>query len=361
MENQPVATEAQAQPAVERKTPASMSEAITGIREVIARSSAAPKEQTVEAKGEKEVPCTECEEEKRAREAAAASQPKRRYYIVDEETGNKIPAVYTSEGKEFVPETIEQLQTWTGLGIHAGERLKSVKEKEAFLKQNEAVVKELVQAMKDGRIVVNGQGLPALGDNGQPAAGMTPDDEEGADDIITDPVIIRQGNKIKALEKEIADLKALSGTLTKAFVDEKVGVVEKSIRGEMDSLKGEYPLAYRRQQDVWKLLSETREEDGAPRYDVKTAMQKVHEDHLQGLREYVSQHPEFIEKDKIVAEGVKQYLAQKARTDEAPVSSPSGTPTVATPAEPPKAKTLHEAAVNIASFLQSKKAQGNRV
>ena len=337
-----------------------MSEAIAGVREYIARSSTPPLEQQVEAKSETETapkaPCNECAEKAKEAQAEAAQQ-KRRFFIFDEETGEKIPAVWNSEGKEYVPETVDQIQTWTGLGIHAGERLKGIKEREAFLKQNEGVVKQLVEAMRDGRLSIKGEDFaPAKTPQ---APGMTLQDEP-EDELVTDPAILRHRAEIAFLKKKSQDLESAVGTLTKLYMNKEVKSEETKIRNEMASLQKDYPLAYKRQQDVWALLAQ-QGEDGSLTYNVQSAMQKVNSELIQGFREFIKEHPEFIERDKIKTEGVQQYLAEKSQKEESPVASPSGTPVVANTAEPMKPKTLHEAAVKIASFLQSKQEQGKKL
>ena len=79
-----------------------------GISDLVAESIASPKEKKeVIAEGEKE-PCETCDEKKEA----AKQGPKTRLFILDKETGQEIPAVFKSEGKERIPDSADKLLTW---------------------------------------------------------------------------------------------------------------------------------------------------------------------------------------------------------------------------------------------------------
>ena len=334
------------------KPPSSMREAIDGTKAIMAAKPGDPfADLSVEKKPDTEVkaaeePCEGCEEEKKAQLEAAKAKPKGRLFIVDEETGEKIPAVFSSEGKEYVPETMDTLKTWTGLGIHANKRLEEVK-------ASEGIVKMILQAQKEGRLVIKD---PV---DGRPSPKETaPVTEEEDDEIITDPEVFKERQKRKAAEQRIGSLEKNVEMLTKMVTMKQINETEVEIRKEIDDCSKEFPLGKKREPEVWRLLAKV-DDEGKPMYDTKSAMRIVHEAAIKDLREWVGEHPEFVEKDKIKKEGIQQYLREKEEKEKAPVASPSGLPAgkIGAPEED-EVKGIHGAVEKMKSYMASKKEAG---
>lgn len=322
--------------------PSGMKGIAEGIRTLVAESTASPaaaKEAVVESE---EKPCVECEE----KEAEAAKAAKKsRLFIVDKETGQEIPAVFTSEGKDYEADSVDKLKTWTGLGIHANRRLEE-------LKKFEEPVKMVLRAIEEGRIVIKDKvdSSPPVTEKVEEAAS---EDEE---DLITDPAVLKERQKRQALEGEVKELKKTIDSLKVFVVSSKTDEMKKQIESEIEQLSKTYPLGKKRSKEVWKLLAEIGE-DGAPAYTVETAMKTVHEQNLSDFQEWTKDHPEFIEKDKIKKEGIQEYLKDKEEKEKAPVSAPSATGTGAVVEAKPEIKGMKDAVSKMKDFLkQSTKA-----
>jgi hypothetical protein len=326
-------------------TPSGMEGIAEGIRSLVAESTASPEtKKEVGAEGEKE-PCVTCEEKAKAGEPEA---PKSRFFIIDKETGQEVPAVFKSEGKVHVPDSVDKILTWTGMGIHANRRLEQVKGYEEF-------VKMLIQAKQDGRLIIKDE------KSSSPSRGEKVEDKESEDDeIITDPVVLAERKKRQLLEGQIKELTKTVDSLKAFVINTKTSEMKQQIETEMDKFSKSYPLGKKRSNQVWKLLAEVSE-DGSPTYDVETAMKKVHEESLKEFKEWIKEHPEFVEKDKIKTEGVQEYLKEKEEKEAAPVSSPSGAPAAVSKGKAgEEIKSMADAVGKIKDLLKSSSEAGKK-
>jgi len=294
------------------QTPSGMRGIAEGVRNLVAESNVSPEsKKEIVAEGEKE-PCETCDEAKDAEKEA----PKSRFFILDKETGQETPAVFKSEGKEHVPDSVDKLLTWTGMGIHANRRLEDLKGYEEF-------VKTLIKAKQEGRLIIKDE-TPSSPSEEERAGGEEPEEDE----TIMDPAVLKERKRRIALEGELKELKKGFDGLKNFVLQSKTSEMKREIESEMDKFSKTYPLGKKRAKDVWKLLGDVGE-DGVPAYTVEQAMKKVHEQSVGDLRDWIKEHPEFIEAGKIKTEGVQEYLKDKEQKEKAPVSSPSGVSTAA--------------------------------
>lgn len=292
------------------QTPSGMKGIPEGIRQLVAESETSPeKKKEVSAEGEKE-PCETCDEEKGAKEA-----PKVRFYIKDAETGQEIPAVFKSEGKEHIPDSVDKILTWTGMGIHANRRLEEIKGYEPF-------VKELIKAKEEGRLIIKDGKLSSPSD-----AEKVESEEPEEDETLTDPAVIAERKKRQVLEGHVKELKETVDSLKAFIINTKTAEMKKEIESEIGKFSKTYPFGGKRPKEVWRLLAEVGE-DGVPTHTVESAMKKVHEDSSGELKAWAREHPEFIDIDtkKLQQEGIQKYLEEKEEREKHPVSSPSGVP-----------------------------------
>jgi hypothetical protein len=147
--------------------------------------------------------------------------------------------------------------------------------------------------------------------------------------------------EIKALRAEVAtskkDFEAMRGLYTEAWLRDQKGQLDVEIAKH----KKAFPLA--REKDLWPLLGETTgvDEKGnpIPKYSVEDAMKTLHGQELERFTSFKNEHPEFVDKQEIIA----AYLKEKSGKETAPVASPSGTPA---PSPAPAAKkyaNVHDA------------------
>ena len=326
-------------------TPSGMKGIAEGIGNLLAESDTSPKEKKeVSAEGEKE-PCVTCDEEK---EQLKKEAPKTRFFIIDKETGREIPAVFKSGGKEYIPDSVDKLQTWTGLGIHANRELERIKDVEGF-------VKLLKKAQDEGRLIIKDESSSSPSDE-EKAEGEKPEDE-----ILTDPAVISLRKELKAVKNENKELKNKIDAWIQYQMKKTATDTRKEIEEEIKKFSKEYPLGEKRSQAVWRLLAEVDESD-FPVHTVESAMKKIHEESLVEFREYLKEHPEFIEKDKIGKEAIVGYLKEKEEQEKHPVSSPSGVSAGAGPAkEEPQIRGVADIPVKIKELLASSKEAAGKV
>lgn len=322
--------------------PSGMEGIAEGISDLIAESKTGPEvKKEVLAEGEKK-PCVTCDEKKEA----AKEAPKARLFIVDKETGQEIPAVFKSEGKEHIPDTADKLLTWAGMGIHANRRLEEVKGLKEF-------VDILKKAKQEGRLIIKDE-------SASPSRTEKVETEELEDETLTDPVVIAERKKRQALEGEVKELQKTVDSLKSFVLQTKTTEMKNEIEGEIEKFSKDYSLGKRRVREVWKLLAEVGEE-GAPTYSVKEAMKKVHGDTLVEIKEYLNEHPELVEKDKISKEAVTQYLSEKEENEKHPVSSPSGTPVSTGGQETEEIKSMEDAVKKMKQVLASSREAGAKI
>ena len=328
-------------------TPSGMRGIAEGVRNLVAESVASPEtKKEVDTEGEKE-PCVTCDEKEKEK-AGAEKAPKSRFFITDKETGQEIPAVFKSEGKEHIPDSVDKILTWTGMGIHANRRLEQIKGYEEF-------VKMLIKAKEEGRLIIKDE------KSSSPSAEEKVEDEKSEDDeILTDPAVLSERRKRQLLEAEIKELTKTVDSLKTFVITAKTSEVKREIDGEIEKFSKDYPLGKKRSNQVWKLLAEVGE-DGSPTYGVEEAMKKVHEESVAELKEYVKEHPEFVEKDKIKKEGIQEYLKEKEENETAPVSSPGGAPAAVAKGKPgEEIKSMRDAVGKIKDLLKSSSEAGKK-
>ena len=321
-----------------------------GVRNLVAETTASPGKKEVGAEGEKE-PCKPCGEGKTDKEILGEEKaPTPRFFIVDKETGREIPAVFKSEGKDYIPDSVEKLLTWTGLGIHSNKRAEEIKGYEPF-------VKMLLKAKEEGRLIIKdeGDGSRSQKEDVEEAAPESEDEE-----ILTDPALLSERKKRAALEGEVKELRKTVDSLKSFVINAKTSEMKLEIETEIDQFSKQYPLGKKKANEVWKRLAEV-DEDGKPVYTVEQAMKKVHEDSLFEFKDWIKEHPEFVEKDNIKKEAVVEYLKSKEEKEKAPVSSPSGAPISAAGSPKDEIKGIADIPDRIKKLLDSSKAAGKKL
>ena len=289
-------------------TPSGMSGIAEGIEDLLAESAASPEKKKEAAAEGGEEPCETCDEEKETNEKA----PKVRFYIKDAETGQEIPAVFKSGGKEHIPDSIDKLMTWTGMGIHANRTLEEVKGIKEF-------VNLLKKAHKEGRLIIKDDS------DSSPSVKEKVEEEDTEDEILTDPVVLKERKKRQELEGQVKSLQKTVDVLKAFLFKNQTAEIKKEIEMDIERFSKKYPLGKKRASEVWKLLGQV-DEDDRPVYSVESAMKEVHEKTLSELKEFIKEHPELIEKDKISQEAIAAYLKEKEEKEKHPVSAPSGVP-----------------------------------
>lgn len=324
------------------QVPSGMKGIAEGIENLLAEGSASPeKKKEVPAEGEKE-PCVTCDEAQK--EVTKALGP--RLFIVDKETGQEIPAVFKSGGKEHIPDTADKLLTWAGMGIHANRQLEEVKEVKAF-------VDVLKKAQAEGRLIIKDE-------SDSPSGTEKVKTDKLEDETLTDPAVISLRKDLRTVQEENKELRKTVDSLKNFVLHTKTSEMKKEIEDEIEKFSKTYPLGKRRAESVWKLLAELNDE-GAPAYTVEEAMKKVHEGTLSDLKGYIKEHPELVEKDKISQEAIAQYLTEKEENEKHPVSSPSGSPVVTGGRKPEEMKGVKDIAPRIKEFLASSQEAGKKV
>jgi len=324
----------------EARTPSGMEGIAEGIRNLVAEGNARPEEKKEASAESEEEPCETCDE----KTEVAKEGPKARLFIVDKETGQEIPAVFKSEGKEYIPEAADKLLTWAGMGIHANRRLEEVKDLKGF-------VDVLRKAQAEGRLIIKDESEGPSGKEKEAS-------DEPEDETLTDPAIISLRKDLKSSREEVQELKKTIDALKGFVLSSKSAEVKKEIENEIEKNAGKYPLGKRRSKEVWKLLAETNDE--GPVYTVEEAMRKVHEDSLAEFKDYLKEHPELVEKDKISKEAVAQYLSEKEENEKHPVSSPSGSPTPSGAGKTEEIKSMADAVAKMKEVFASSKGAGGK-
>lgn len=242
-------------------------------------------------------------------------------FIVDEK-GNKKPFVFKADGKEYAPEDIEKVLTWSSLGVHANEKLEDANKKMAEYKAAEELIKTLRTAMSEGRLVIDGK-----------VAGDKPKDEsleEEDEDDYTDPEIKKMQTQLKDANKEIGNLKEYEFKKMlkeqKASLDSEIAKAREKHFGVLVEGDEGTPVG------VWKLLAETNP-DGSPKYNPEQASEASHKSILSFVKGFLKSHPEVLDADmlKEIIKGRKDvvdkdeiYLqALKEKEGDAPVGGPS--------------------------------------
>jgi len=313
-----------------------------GISDLVAESITSPKEKKeVLAEGEKK-PCETCDEKKEA----AKEGPKVRFFIVDKETGREIPAVFKSGGKEHIPDTADKLLTWAGMGIHANRTIEETKGMKEF-------VDILRRAKEEGRLIIKDE-------SSSPSPKDKVEIEEPGDDTLTDPAVLSLRKDFKAMQDENKELRKTVDSLKTFVLQSKTSEMKQQIETEIDSVSKNYPLGKRRVSQVWKLLAEV-DEEGVPTYSVEEAMKKVHGDTLVEIKDYLKDHPELVEKDRISKDAIAQYLSEKEENEKHPVSSPSGTPVATGGGKTEEIKSMADAVEKMKQVLASSGEAGAKV
>jgi hypothetical protein len=276
------------------------------------------------SKSEESIPGSDKKEE--AEKAAV----KAGFFVLDDK-GNKVPIVIKADGKEYPVDSIDKLQTWASMGIHANTRLEDIKKSEGMLEK-------IMDAIASGRVAVKDGKLVAIPQGQQPTSAVaeTPAKAEETDEFESPEM-----KRVKALETDLAkakkDFEAMRGLYTEAWLRDQKGQLDTEIAKH----KKAFPLA--REKDLWPLLGETvgvdEKGDPIPKYSVEDAMKTLHGQELERFTSFKNEHPEFVDKQEIIA----AYLKEKSGKETAPVSSPSGTPA---PSPAPAAKkyaNVHDA------------------
>ena len=311
-----------------------------GVRNLVAETTAGPKEKKASAEGEKE-PCKTCGEGKTDEEILGEA-PKTRFFIVDKETGREVPAVFKSEGKDYIPDSIDKMLTWTGLGIHSNKRAEQMRGYEEF-------VKMLLKAKEEGRLVIKDEEIASSRSKKEDVEEPTSEDDE----ILTDPALLSERKKRIALERKVEEI-------TRYTINKDVNAMKREIEAEIDKFSKQYPLGKKRKKDVWSLLAEN-DEDGRPIYTVEQAMKKVHSDNEIEIKEHIKDYPEFVDVDKIKKEAVIEYLKDKEEKEKAPVSAPSGGPVRTGGSPKDEIKGIADIPLKIKQLLESSKAAGKKL
>ena len=317
-----------------------------GVRNLVAETTAGPKKKEAVAEGEKK-PCKTCGEGKTDEEILGEG-PKTRFFIVDKETGREVPAVFKSEGKDYIPDSIDKMLTWTGLGIHSNKRAEQMRGYEEF-------VKMLLKAKEEGRLIIKDEEIPSRSEKENVEEPTSEDDE-----ILTDPALLSERKKRTVLEGELKKLRKTVDSLKSFVINEKTSEMKREVETEIDQFSKQYPLGKKRANQVWKNLAEI-DEDGKPVYTVEQAMKKVHEESIVELKGWVKEHPEFVEEDKIKKEAIVEYLKDKEEKEQAPVSAPSGAPVRAGGGPKEKIKGIADIPLKIKQLLESSKAAGKKL
>jgi len=317
-----------------------------GVRNLVAETTAGPKKKEAAAEGERE-PCKTCGEGKTDEEILGEA-PKTRFFIVDKETGREVPAVFKSEGKDYIPDSIDKMLTWTGLGIHSNKRAEQMRGYEEF-------VKMLLKAKEEGRLIIKDEEIASRSEKENVEEPTSEDDE-----ILTDPALLSERKKRTVLEGELKKLRKTVDSLKSFVINEKTSEMKREVETEIDQFSKQYPLGKKRANQVWKNLAEI-DEDGKPVYTVEQAMKKVHQESIVELKGWVKEHPEFVEEDKIKKEAIVEYLKDKEEKEQAPVSAPSGAPVRTGGGPKEKIKGIADIPLKIKQLLESSKAAGKKL
>jgi hypothetical protein len=355
----------------DRNAPSNWDEAREQIKELFSEEAKGETETEAlpTAEGEKEKkPCETCPDEKgqvEAKEQGAEEAQVPHLWIIDE-AGMKVPAIFKADGKVYVPDHPEQISTWIGHGIHSSTRNADLNRREKELNEAAAVVNMLKKAYEEGRLVVKdappGKGQPSAKEEVEPE----PEEEE---DILTDPVILKERMARKSLEKKLEEIasklektSAESEEFKKAYLKEKIAVVYNELKKDMESHAKKYPLAVttKNEKRVWELLAEKDEQGQLVYPDVESAMKAVHEEEIKAFRQYVKENPDLVkeEKDKIIT----KFLEDQKAKNEAPVASPSGAPAGSGPtSEFGEIKGMKDAIPIMKKFLAETKSAGEKI
>jgi len=317
----------------ERVSPKSLRDAFSSFEVEQAREAERPAAEPSKAKEEvqdkgkvEKEPCPECEESQDKGEEGGTETP---LYILDKD-GNKHPLRFKADGKEYVPDSVEKLMTWAGLGVHANAKLQEVN-------QAAELMKTMFEAIQQGKITIP-QAQKALQGSEEPEA-QEGDAEELA---VLDPDLKREIERRRTLEKKLATIEKEHSSL-KAFVAGRLFKEEKqAIDSDIEKHKKTYFLSTDSPSQVkriWGLLKEVDEKTGAPTYTVEAAMKKIHEEEIGRFKRFIKEHPEHQDKDAIISAFLKEREEK-----EAPVAAPSGQPAGGAPVgkDRPKFKNLRE-------------------
>lgn len=243
-------------------------------------------------------------------------------FIVDEK-GNKKPFVFKADGKEYAPEDIDKVLTWSSLGVHANEKLEDANKKMAEYNAASELIQRLRTAMSEGRLVIDGK----VASDGKPKdEGLEEEDE----DDYTDPEIKKMQVQLKDANKEIGSLKEYE---FKKMIKQQKEVLDSEINKAREKHFGTLvegdegtPVG------VWKLLAETNP-DGSPKYTPEKAAEASHKSILSFVKGFLKSHPEVLDADmlKEIIKGRKDVIdkdeiylqALKEKESAAPVSGPS--------------------------------------
>jgi hypothetical protein len=252
-----------------------------------------------------------------------------------DESGKDVPFRFKADGKEIEETDPDKVTKYAELGYHASQRLEELNKREELLRQREAVIDTVDQAMKDGRLIVKG-----LNDTKPPAEEKK---AEEAETVYTDP-------EIKKLKEEQAQMKADLERTQQIAVKEAIDKTLTELKTGIAEAKKEFP--YAREKDVWDLLAQTDEKTGKPLHDVKSAMALSHKE----MTEFFESLP-LTEKQR---QGVvSTYVADKAKAEVAPVGAPAGTapgaPGGAKATEPKKITGITDA---LEQYKRDREAEG---
>ena len=260
-------------------------------------------------------------------------------YLVDKD-GNKTPAVFKADGKEYRPTEAAKALQYMGLGVHSNIKTEEANRRFAEIEKAEPFLKMIQEAWNEGRLVVDG--------NKMVAGEKSKADEE--ENIFEDEETKKNREKMATLEKDVTEMKKL--TLKKTIESYRAEIDKR-----MDAIKSDNFAAMSRTEEgspkeVWELLAEVDPITKRSKYTPEEAMKKSHESVVNFIKGITKNHPELL-KD-FSEEAVSKYLRDKENREEAPIGSPSSVPAGVKPKPEDKIKNMADAMKKADVFFREK-------
>ncbi len=258
-------------------------------------------------------------------------------WLIDK-AGNKTPAIFKADGKEYKPKEAAKALQYMGLGVHSNAKTEDANRRLAEIEKAEPFLKMIQEAWTGGRLVIDGK---KVGEEKK---------ENEEEDIFEDEETKKNREEMASLKKDIAEMKKLSAKKV-------VGEYKVEIDKRMDAVRADNFAAMLRSdegspKEVWELLAEVDPKTGRSKYTPEEAMEKSHKSNVNFIKKIAETHPELL-KD-FSEEAVSKYLRDKENLEKAPIGSPSSVPAGVKPNPEEKITGITDAVNKAAKFFSEK-------
>ncbi|MEA3421116.1 MAG: hypothetical protein U9Q97_05505, partial [Acidobacteriota bacterium] len=162
------------------------------------------------------------EEKPEAKEEKPSETPEEDELWLVDKAGNKTPAVFKADGKEYRPKEVAKALQYMSLGVHGNVKTEELNRKLAEVEKAEPFLKMIKEAYDGGRLVVDGKRVGEKETKG----------EEEEEDIFEDEEAKKNREKMEALEKDVSEMKKEKAKSTiEKYKTEIAGEVLDKIKG----------------------------------------------------------------------------------------------------------------------------------